>query len=97
MDLDALNTDVSIGCRARRGRIGCIGVDRWELPPSLPVFTALVFHKEESVPPTSVRIQISVTLNATKPRFQPERLLDKNQFIAAILLGVKLWMCPRVM
>lgn len=31
-----------------------------------------------------------------KPCFQPERLLDKNQFIAAILLRVKLWMCPRV-
>lgn len=32
-----------------------------------------------------------------KPRFQPEWLLDKNQFITAILLRVKLWMCPRVM
>lgn len=49
MDLDVLNTDVSIGCRASCDRFGCIGADRWEPPPSLPVFTALVFHEEQSV------------------------------------------------
>lgn len=32
-----------------------------------------------------------------KPWFQPQWLPDKKHFIAAILLGVKLWMCPGVM
>lgn len=96
MDLDVLNTDASIGCRATESaaseRTG--GSRRRHF---LFFYSACFSPGAKCFLPRQCGSSSAWPWTRQRPCFQPQWLPDKNQFIAAILLRGKLWMRPRVM